>query len=139
MWPPAADHLTFLPCFFWISSLSHSSLPQPYPRTSSEEINEETRVTPRLADSVERKNMDILFSCAASIICKTKVTPRNKKGQDGTHLTTGHKPSPVMSPSHLNLVSSWLFLSYLLKSPQLGENANLPQISGDILILDSKV
>lgn len=67
MWLPAAAHLTFLPCYFWKSSLLLPSLPPPYPRTSSEAINQEARVTPRLADSVERKNMDILFSCAAFV------------------------------------------------------------------------
>lgn len=45
--------------------------------------------------------------------------------KDCTQLTTGHKPSPVMFPSLLNVDSSWLFLSYMLKSPQLGKNASL--------------
>lgn len=66
MWLPAADHLTLL-SRFWKSPLLPSTLPPPYPRTSSEAVHEETRITLRLAECVERKNMDILFSCAASV------------------------------------------------------------------------
>lgn len=60
-------------------------------------------------------------------ICKTDVTSWKTRGQElHSFWPQGIKPSPVMFPSLFNLDSSWLFLSYLLKSLQLGKKSQPP-------------
>lgn len=130
----ACGHLlltTFHFCPASSGNLPFTPIPSsPYPRTIGEAINEETRVPPRLVHSVERKNIDILFSYATLWICKTNVTSWKMRTQ-GLHTSDHCNVSfPVMFPSLLNLDSSWPFLSYQLQRSQLGKHATASKFLG---------